>query len=305
MYTEESDLYLILFQESRLFSNEQLMNIYQKFKDFHKAYRSSLENYFNDSKKLNQLNEFVQNKEQAIVRIREINDKLNIDEIQFISYFNLNYPETLKKLSNPPIGLFIKGELNLKNIEKSISIIGTRNPSFYGHTKARSIAKELALEGYTIISGLARGIDLEAHIGALEGEGKTIAVLGTSMDKIYPDEHTNIVEDILSNGAIISEFLGKSPMQKYNLVNRNRIIASLSQATLIIEGSLNSGTRHEVNYAKKLNKPIYTLIPKDSKRETSKLPLALIDQGYIAISSTEDIINNRKKIKKKDLTSFL
>jgi len=305
MYTEESDLYLILFQESRLFSNEQLIIIYQKFKDFHIAYRSSLENYINDKKKLNQLNDFVQNKDRAIEKIREINDKMIINEIKFISYFNSNYPESLKCLSKPPIGLYIKGELNLKDLEKSISIIGTRNPSFYGHTKTRSLAKELAMEGYTIISGLARGIDLEAHIGALEGEGKTIAVLGSSIEKIYPNEHENIVKDILSNGAIISEFFGQSPMKKYNLVNRNRIIAGLSQVSLIIEGSLSSGTRHEVNYAKKLNKLIFTLIPKDQERDVSKLPLHLIEQGHIPVSSINDILNYRSNIKKKDLTSFM
>ena len=305
MYTEESDLYLILFQESRLFSNTQLLKIYREFKDFQIAYSSSLENYINDNKKLNQLRNFVQNRNRAIERIREINDRLIINKIQFLSYFNPNYPETLKSLSNPPIGLFIKGELNLKYIEESISIIGTRNPSFYGHTKARSIAKELAMDGYTIISGLARGIDLEAHIGALEGEGQTIAVLGSPIDKIYPSEHKNIVNDIISNGAIISEFLGESPMKKYDLANRNRIIASLSQASLIIEGSLKSGTRHEVDFAKKLNKSIFTLVPKNRERDVSQLPLFLIEQGYIPISSTRDILKNRKSIKKKDLTSFM
>ena len=193
----------------------------------------------------------------------------------------------------------------LKNIEKSISIIGTRNPSFYGHTKARLIAKELAMEGFTIISGLARGIDLEAHIGALEGDGKTIAVLGSSIEKIYPSEHKNIVKDIILNGAIISEFSGESPMKKYDLANRNRIIASLSQVSLIIEGSLSSGTRHEVNYAKKLKRQIFALVPKNREITISQLPLSLIKEGYIPINSARDVLNNRKSIKKKDLTSFM
>lgn len=305
MYTEESDLFLILFQESGLFSNTQLLKIYREFKDFKIAFNSSLENYIKDIKKLTQLRNFIQNKNRATERIREINDSLIINEIQFLSYSNPNYPETLKNLSNPPIGLFIKGELNLKDLEKSISIIGTRNPSYYGHTKARSIAKELAMEGYIIISGLARGIDLEAHIGALEGEGRTIAVLGSSIDNIYPSEHRNIANDIISNGAIISESLGDSPMKKYQLANRNRIIAGLSQASLIIEGSLNSGTRYEVDYARKLNKSIFTLIPKNPEREISQLPLSLIEQGHIPINTTRDILNHREKTKRQDLTSFM
>ncbi|MEE9378379.1 MAG: DNA-processing protein DprA [Candidatus Lokiarchaeia archaeon] len=305
MYLDESDLYLILLKESRLFSDSQLMKIYQKFGNFKIAYNSSLENFISKDEKLDKLRTFLKDKDQVNEKIKKINDGLIINEIHFLSYFNSNYPEPLKSLSNPPIGIFFKGELNSEDINKSISIIGTRDPSFFGHTKARSIARELAKQGYTIISGLARGIDLEAHIGALEGGGKTIAILGSPIKKIYPREHNNLVNDILSNGAIISEFLGESTMRKYDLVNRNRIIAALSIASLIIEGTLSSGTRYEVNYAKKLKKMIFTLRPKDRENKISQLPISLIEEGNLPINSTNDILNYLRKNKRKDITSFM
>ena len=235
-------------------------------------------------------------------------------DIKPISFFNEKYPILLKKIKNPPIYLYLKGNLILNELVKSISIIGTRNPSFYGHTKARSIARSLAEMGYVIVSGLARGIDMEAHLGALEGGGKTIAVLGYGVEKIYPKEHSELVQEIIREGAIISEYNNNEKKDKYNLVNRNRIISGLTQASLIIEGSLKSGTSHEVRFAKEQKKIIFALKPIEYNRKVSELPLKLINEGAIEVESPQEIIDylnshenkiEKKKIKDDHLTSTL
>ena len=207
------------------------------------------------------------------------------------SYFDEEYPKSLQLIENPPIGLFIKGNMLFNELEDSISIIGTRNPTYYGHTKARTIARAMAENGYIVLSGLARGIDIEAHLGTLEGGGITIAVLGSGVENVYPAEHKNVAEEIIKEGALISELYIDQRISKFSLINRNRIVSGLSKASLIIEGNLNSGTRHEARFAKAQNKYIFALKPKDLNNENSKLPIELIKSNAVEIETASDILN--------------
>ena len=304
METDVPDLYLLIFREISGLGFKRIQQIFNKFQSFQNAFNSPLDDYkdiIKEKKILDDIKNLINNKEKTITKVKELNRMLRQNQIYFISFFNKKFPENLKRIDNPPIGLYFKGNFLFNELEKSVSIIGTRNPSFYGHKKARSIAKELAENGYIIISGLARGIDLEAHIGALDGGGKTIAVLGAGIDKIYPEEHSNLAEDIIKNGAIVSEFGIDQNVKKFNLVNRNRIVSGLSSASLIIEGDLDSGTRHEANFAKEQNKLIFVLKPLDLDRKVSQLPISLIKNNAIEIESSADILKclNSKTIIKE------
>jgi len=313
-----SDLYLILFYNIKGIGVKKLEEIYKKFGNFQIAYNAPFDDFkglFKDEKLLSNINEFLNNRDNIIEKVKKTNELLKKKSIRYISYFNKNYPLSLRDIENPPIGLYIKGELNFNELKKSVSIIGTRDPSFYGHSKAREISKGLAKKGYIIISGLARGIDIESHIGALEGGGKTIAVLGSGVDNIFPIEHKNLANDIINNGgAIISESDINQKSTPYNLINRNRIISALSEASLIIEGNLKSGTNHEVNFAKAQNKRIFALKPIEPSREVSKLSLSLIRNGAIEIINHMEIINylnsnpNRKELRnivRKDIFDYI
>ncbi len=317
MEIDGSDLYLFLFKGIKGLGIKKIQKIYNYFGDLEYAFNSSIEEYYKiikDEKVLNQIREKQNNKDMAKKEIDNYVKNIYYKDIKPISFFNKNYPILLKKIKNPPIYLYLKGNLIFNELAKSISIIGTRNPSFYGHTKARSIAKSLAEMGYVIVSGLARGIDMEAHLGALEGGGKTIAVLGHGVENIYPKEHSELAQEIIREGALISEYNNNEKMNKFDLVNRNRIIGGLTQASLIIEGSLKSGTSHEVRFAKEQKKIIFALKPIDYNRKVSELPLKLINEGAIEVESPQEIIDylnfhenkiEKKKIKDDHLTSTL
>ena len=154
------------------------------------------------------------------------------------------------ELEEPPVLIFASGNISyLKNFEKTIAVAGTRNPSIYAHISTRNFCYEWGKAGFVIVSGLAIGIDLEAHIGALQANGKTIAILGGGIDKIYPKEHEEVAFDIKQKGLILSEIcLGIRPTNQ-NFIFRNRIIAALAKYTFIVEAGVKSGTAHQIQYA--------------------------------------------------------
>ncbi|MHA1297935.1 MAG: DNA-processing protein DprA [Candidatus Helarchaeota archaeon] len=294
MGVDISDLYLIIFKEIKGLGYKKLESIYSKIGNFKKVFELSTEEFqkiINDKKILEAIRQIRINEDNIHNQIRELKNILEQKRIHFIPFFDKRYPNTLKKISNPPIYLLIKGNLIFDELQKSISIIGTRNPSFYGHKNTRKISKELAENGWVIISGLARGIDLEAHLGALEGGGKTIAILGSGLENIYPPEHSELVKDILKKGAIISEMRIDDKLNRFSLANRNRIMIALSQAALIIEGRLKSGTRYGANLSIKLKKPTFVLKPIDLKSENAQLPLKLLEKNAIQVINAGEILN--------------
>ena len=298
-----SNIYLIPFKNVKGIGDKTLFEIYNKFGNFQKAYNASLDEFediIRDKKTLINISEFLNNKDKTIQEVKNINKILNEKNIKFVCYFDKEYPKSLANIENPPIGLFIKGNIFLNEVEDSISIIGTRNPTYYGHTKARNIAREMAENGYIVISGLARGIDIEAHLGALEGRGITIAVLGSGVENIYPNEHKNVAKEIIKDGALISELYIDQRISQFSLINRNRITSGLSKASLIIEGNLNSGTRYGARFAKAQNKYIFALKPKNPKNQSSKLPIELIKNNAVEIETASDILDYLNSVVFKD-----
>lgn len=200
------------------------------------------------------------------------------------------YPERLKNIDDAPKELYCLGNLELLNYKNNIAMIGSRNCSSYGERAAKDFAFNLAKEDICIVSGLAKGIDSFSHIGALNAKGKTIAVLGSGLDNIYPKENIKLVEEIIkNNGLVVSEYpLGTKPL-KYHFPARNRIISGLSDSVLVVEARKNSGTNITVDFALEQGKDIF-VIPGNIYSKTSDGTNFLITEGAIPVLSYKDIL---------------
>jgi len=214
--------------------------------------------------------------------------KIEAANFNVIRYIDKEYPEALRQIEDPPLILLHKGAM--KNFSDCIAISGTRNPSVYGRIMARKIAKYLAERGYTIVSGLARGIDEWAHCGAIEApKGKSVAVLAW-LDPIYPEEHSNLAIDLEKKGAII----GESFQQPFNrstpakFVQRNRITSGISQAVIAIESDEEGGTVHQVKIALSQKRKVFALQPQGNERAKRGFKVFL-DSGAISIKSPREI----------------
>lgn len=189
---------------------------------------------------------------------------MNINKIDVISIDDEDYPYNLKQIYNPPICIYIKGNKKIFN-NKSIAIVGCRECSEYGKKVAQRISYELSSRKINIVSGLARGIDTYAHLGAVYSKGYTTAVLGGGLDSIYPKENKYLVDKILiNNGAIISEYpIGTKPT-RLNFPARNRIISGISQGVLVVEAKKKSGTLITVDFALEQGRDVF-IIPRKYK----------------------------------------
>ena len=153
------------------------------------------------------------------------------------------YPQLLREIFDPPITLYVRGAWGACLDAPCVAVVGSRRSSTYGQNTAAMLARDLAERGVTIISGLARGIDAAAHRGALEAGGRTVAVMGTGLDQVYPRDHKRLVEEILAQGgALVSEFPLETPPVPQNFPYRNRVISGLSLGVLVVEASENSGS---------------------------------------------------------------
>lgn len=194
-----------------------------------------------------------------------------------------NYPEALKKIDNAPKTLYINGEILPRDL-KAVAIVGTRNMSERGKKLALEFGYNLAKAGITIVSGMARGIDSQAHLGAIKADGRTIAVLGSGLDFIYPPENRYLYSRIIKNGAVITEYKPGTPPYQRNFLARNRIVSGLSVAVLVIEGDLQSGTRSTVGWAADQGKEVFAV-------PGSPITDFLIDNGAAKSNLPEVIIN--------------
>lgn len=210
-------------------------------------------------------------------------------KIKVITIYDKEYPNKLKNIYDPPIVLFIKGNTEiLSNI--SIGIVGCRKCSQYGINVAQKISYELAKEGIIVISGMAKGIDSYAHIGCLNAKGKTLAVLGSGLDRIYPKENMRLYNEIVNNGgAVLSEYIIGTKPDKMNFPARNRIISGLSNGIVVVEAKKKSGTLITVDFALEQGKDIY-VIPGNITSENSIGTNELIKQGAKCVTSVEDIL---------------
>lgn len=212
------------------------------------------------------------------------------NDIKIINISDDNYPAKLKNIYAPPITIFAKGDISLLN-SKSIAIVGSREPSKYGIYVAEKFSKELSKEGITIVSGLARGIDTFAHVGALSSFGKTIAVLGSGIDIVYPKENAKYYREISEKGLIISEYIVGTAPESKNFPQRNRIISGLSDGVLVVEASKNSGTMITTDFALEQGKELY-VIPGNITSNLSAGTNNLIKEGAKLVTDVYEILED-------------
>lgn len=217
-----------------------------------------------------------------------------------ITIENNIYPQKLKEITNPPKQLYLEGNVQLLN-ENSIAIIGSRNCSQNGKQLTRKFAYELSKQGLIIISGMAKGIDTIAHEETINAKGKTIAVLGSGFNNIFPKENSKLYKKILENeGLIISEYAPEVQVQSKQFLERNRIVSGLSIGVLVIEAGYRSGTSVTARIAKKQNRKIFVL-PHEINDKYGVGTNKLIQKGAMLVTSTKDIIENFKFLKYKEI----
>lgn len=200
-----------------------------------------------------------------------------------------NYPKRLLQIQNPPEKLYVEGNEKLLN-QDAIAIVGTRNCTKYGEKCASKFARELSKKGVCIVSGLARGIDSIAHMNSMEQEGKTIAILGSGFNHIYPKENQYLYQKIIENGGcIVTEYPPETPIDKAKFPKRNRIISGLAMGVLIIEARYRSGTSITAKYAINQHKEVFC-VPHPLDSPTGYIPNLFIQQGAQLVTSGSDIL---------------
>lgn len=209
-------------------------------------------------------------------------------EVCLIAFGSEDYPPLLRQITDPPLALYVRGDVDML-CRHAVALVGTRRPTAYGNAVAQRLAADLARRELVIVSGLARGIDSMAHRGALEAQGKTVAVLGCGLDVTYPRENKRLAERIAESGAVISEFpLGTSP-QPENFPIRNRIISGLALGVVIVEAAEYSGSLITARLASEQNREVYA-VPGNITSAQSFGPNLLIKQGAKLVDGWSDVM---------------
>ncbi len=220
----------------------------------------------------------------------QIAEKLEKDSIQFITIQDKLYPDLLKEVYAPPFILYYKGSFSYQNFP-AVAVVGSRKCTHYGRYVAEQLVTSLTENNIAIVSGFALGIDTIAHLSCLKAKGKTVAVLGTGIDVVYPISNKYLLEQIIDNGGIVfSEFPLGTPPLKYNFPQRNRVIAGLSLATLVIEAYKKSGALITASLSLEQGRDVLA-VPGNIYSPASKGTNQLIKQGAIPVTSAEDILD--------------
>lgn len=215
-------------------------------------------------------------------------ERANKQGISIVTPVDPEYPEPLKDIYDPPLALYMRGAWLPKD-QQGIALVGTRRPTYYGAAVADRLAYQLARIGCTVISGLARGIDTAAHRGALKAKGRTLAVLGSALDRLYPPENAELADRIAESGAVISEYpLGREP-DRTTFPYRNRIVSGLSMGVVVVEAGATSGALHTATQAVEQGRAVFAIpgrIDTPSARGCHKL----LKQGARLVEDVDDIL---------------
>jgi DNA processing protein len=200
-----------------------------------------------------------------------------------------DYPELLRHIYDPPIVLYAKGQLTAKD-KNAVAMVGSRMTTHYGIETARKLAYQLAYVGVTVVSGGARGIDTASHQGALAAKGRTVCVLGTGINIVFPPENAELFERIAENGAVITQFPFNRPADKQSFPIRNRIVAGMTLGTVIVEADMNSGALITANFATEYGRQVFA-VPGRIDSPRSKGCHDLIKKGAKLCEGAEDILS--------------
>jgi DNA processing protein len=216
--------------------------------------------------------------------------RLRTERIDVVTLRHERYPDLLREISAPPPVLFVRGEVTLSD-RRAVAIVGTRRMSHYGREMARAIASDLARAGVTIVSGLARGIDGVAHSAALDAGGRTIAVMGNGVRKVYPYEHRQLAARIAAQGAVLSDFHPDAEPDAPNFPARNRLISGLALGVVVIEAPNRSGALITVDFAADQGRDVFA-VPGPAMGDSSAGCNRILRDGARLVRSAEDILED-------------
>ncbi len=222
---------------------------------------------------------------------REVCEFCQRKNIGILTYSDPRYPVALTEIDTPPVLLYYRGVLPDFNTSCSVAMVGTRRLSDYGRRNAFAIGYDLACSGAVIVSGMAMGIDGVSHAGSLSAGGVNVAFLGSGIDVCYPEQHKRLAREIVKNGCVMTEYPPGTRPERQNFPRRNRLIAGISCATVVIEGRENSGSIITARYAKEFGKRLYAL-PGNVDNKTSEVTNLLIKTGAQLITSADDIVRD-------------
>jgi DNA processing protein len=222
------------------------------------------------------------------VDLDKVWDKIEKQGIKILTWQDETYPQRLKEIDQPPPVLYIRGEY-LPDDLFAVAIVGTRRVTPYGRQITEELSSFLAANGMTVISGLARGVDAVAHQTTLKAGGRTIAVLGSGVDKIYPPEHRALAEQMMERGAIISDYAPGTPPEASNFPPRNRIISGLSLAVVVVEAGETSGALITAEFAAEQGREVFA-VPGSILAPQSKGTNKLIQNGALPLLSVTDLM---------------
>lgn len=228
----------------------------------------------------------------AVQQSQDFRDELvgiRTHQATLLTLADADYPRALRWIADPPVLLYVRGQL-MPSHQFAVAVIGSRKPSPYGKMSAQRFSQTLAEHGYTVVSGLARGIDSLAHRGALDAGGQTLAVLGSGINVIYPPENRRLYDQICSQGAVLSEFPCNTKPDRWNFPRRNRIISGLSLGTLVVEAATSSGSLHTARHALDQGREVFA-VPGRIHDSNSRGTNGLIKKGAKLVETIEDILD--------------
>jgi DNA processing protein len=209
---------------------------------------------------------------------------------RMVAWGDPEYPPALTDLTDPPAALYVRG-CDLRGLRPSVAVVGARNASALGREVAIEIARGLAAAGVCVVSGAARGIDAASHRGALDAAGTTVAVLGSGIDVLYPPASRRLLHEIERIGAVVSEYPPAIDAEPWRFPARNRIVAGLARALVVVEGAARSGSMITVEHALELGREVFA-VPGPVTSPLAEVPLALIREGAVMIRGADDLLDD-------------
>jgi DNA processing protein len=213
---------------------------------------------------------------------------LEHDGVSIVTWADGDYPSRLREIPDPPLALFVRGEV--ADLDRpAVAIVGARRASGYGRRVAEELGRDLAGAGLVVVSGLAAGIDAAAHRGALAAGGRTVAVLGTGIDRVYPPWHRDLADEISGSGALVTEFGPGEPPRPGHFPQRNRIVSGLTVATVVVEAGERSGSLITARHALEQNRAVFA-VPGPLGPSRHAGPHRLIREGAVLVRSADDVL---------------
>lgn len=268
------------------FSQRKILALLEKTKSFERLWKASKKELLSFG-----LSQVEAEKFLSLRKNSEVDDcwgEVEKKRMGTVCLIDSHYPRILKEIDLPPLVLFYQGNL-LERERVAVAVVGSRLSSSKGKYLAKELSKELSKRGFTVVSGLARGIDTSAHLGSLEGEGKTIAVLGCGLDVDYPPDNRALKRKITEEGCVLTEFLPGTEPFAYNFPLRNRIIAGLSRAVIVVEARLRSGALITAHLAADYGREVMAF-PGGPENPYSRGCNRLIKEGAYLVENLDDVL---------------